>query len=112
MRAGPSAVEERRGDEVVHRAVGQCAAALGLGDRLLDEAAVVRLDPGIVEIGAVDGKARDDLDEGPAKRVDGVVARVPVAVGDALQVGDEHLELAGEARLEDLGSWRARRSAP
>jgi hypothetical protein len=35
------------------------------------------------------------------------VASVAVGVGDALEVGDENLELACEARLEDLGLGRA-----
>ena len=103
--------KQRIPDEVVHGAVRQHAPALRLLDRAFDQAQILGVGLALVEVGAVDRKASDDLDERPPERVHGEIAGVAVGIGDALQVRDQDLELAREARLEHLGLGAAQKPA-
>ena len=95
----------------MHGAVRQHAPALRLLDRAFDQAQILGVGLALVEVGAVDRKASDDLDERPPERVHGEITGVAVGIGDALQVRDQDLELAREARLEHLGLGAAQKPA-
>ncbi len=96
-------LQQQVADEVVdrNRAVG--VPPLGLADRLLDEGAIAlaHLRLAVVHVGAVDGKAGDDLAHRLVQAVEREVAIVPVPLREAVQPVGQHVQLAGHADAQD-----------
>ena len=86
----------------MHRAIRQRAVALRARDGGFDQPPVLGRGTLFTDIAAIDGETGEDLAQSLPDRDGRVVASFPVGIGNALEVGNERLELAREASLEDI----------
>ena len=100
--AGRHGAEQHGGDKLVHAAIRQGRGSLGMLQHLVDEYAILAGKLRRRDVGAVDWKGRNEVGERHPHGVDAVVTRQPVGVGDALDVGHEAFQLAGEAFQQHL----------